>query len=401
MALDSERLDAERLARLRRANEILEAMPPDGRSDEDRLRRSEWLARQEFAQNGAESEPTEPFALPLDEFVANKQDAPAPLLGTEDDNILPAHGLGLVIGKGGKGKTTFVIDLTLHLASGVDYLGLKVERPLNILLIENEGPREPFRRKLERKLASWPHEIKGQIAIHTENWGLARLDLPGVVERLNAYCIEMAIDLVVGDPLDSLGMDGEGSPSETRAMVDRFKAAGLFTERAWLLPHHSRKESVQDAVDEAAGAWGGRPDAMLTLEKKSENQARLSFAKVRWQERERRPYILDFDPETDSFTFVKEEEGEERDYAVEIEEYLDEHPHQTVKELCPAIGASADKIRETLEAHPDRFRVRTGEEAKAVERHPSSKVWEVTSGEKSPESPGFSQGELEGRMGQR
>lgn len=350
-------------------------------------------------QNGRGGAEDGPFALPLDDFIADKRDAPEPLLGTQDDNILPAHGLGLVIGKGGKGKTTFVVDLCLHLASGVDYLGLKVERPLNILLIENEGPREPFRRKLERKLESWPHEIKGLIAIHTENWGLARLDLPGFVDRLNAYCTGHEIHLVVGDPLDSLGMDGEGSPSETRAMVDRFKAGGLFTERAWLLPHHSRKESVEDAVDEAAGAWGGRPDAMLTLEKKSENQARLSFAKVRWQERERRPYILDFDPETDSFTFVKEEQGEERDYAVEIEEYLAEHPHQTVKEISLAIQASADKVRETLEAHPDRFRLRTREEAKAVDRHPSSKVWaKVTWGQKSPESPSFSQGELEGRM---
>jgi RecA-family ATPase len=247
-------------------------------TDEEAL--AEARERLGESQNGNNADVEDgPFALPLGDFIAAKQNAPEPLLGTEDDNILPAHGLGLVIGKGGKGKTTFVIDLCLHLASGVDFLGLNVERPLNTLLIENEGPREPFRRKVERKLESWPHEIKGLIAIHTENWGLARLDLPGVVDRLNAYCIEHEIDLVVGDPLDSLGMDGEGSPSETRAMVDRFKAGGLFTERAWLLPHHSRKESVQDAVDEAAGAWGGRPDALLTLEKKSDNQARLSFAR--------------------------------------------------------------------------------------------------------------------------
>jgi hypothetical protein len=296
-----------------------------------------------------------------------------------------------VIGKGGKGKTTFVIDLILHGASGVDYLGLKVERPLNILLVENEGPREPFRRKLERKLESWPHEIKGHIAIHTENWGLARLDLPGVVDRLNTYCIEHGVDLVAADPLDSLGMDGEGSPSETRAMVDRFKAGGLFTERAWLLPHHSRKESVEDAVDEAAGAWGGRPDAMLTLEKRSENQARLSFAKVRWQERERRPYILDFDPETDSFTFVKEEESEERDYSVEIEEFLDGKPPKTVSEIVAGISAGKAKVEETLRAHPDRFDMLTGEAAKAAGRNPNAKLYTVRAGldsTPSPESPG-------------
>ena len=69
-----------------------------------------------------------PFALPLDEFIADKRDAPEPLLGTEDDCILPAHGLVLLIAKGGKGKTTFVIDLGLHLASG-DRLARPQGRP--------------------------------------------------------------------------------------------------------------------------------------------------------------------------------------------------------------------------------------------------------------------------------
>ena len=249
-------------------------------------------------ENGAgpAEEIERPFALPLTDFIAAKGDAPEPLLGTEDDCILPALGMALLIAKGGKGKTTFTLDLVLHLAAGEDYLGLEVGRPLNVLLIENEGPQEPFRRKLERKFESWPHEIEGLVAVYAQNWGHARLDLPEFVERLNAYCEDHEIDLVIGDPLDSLGMDGEGSPSETRAMVDRFKSAGLFTERAWLLPHHSRKESVDDAVDEASGAWGGRPDAMLALEKRSDNQARLSFSKVRWEARERKPYLLELRP---------------------------------------------------------------------------------------------------------
>ncbi len=33
-------------------------------------------------------------------------------------------------------------------------------------MIENEGPREPFRRKLERKAKTWPHEIAGCIHIY-------------------------------------------------------------------------------------------------------------------------------------------------------------------------------------------------------------------------------------------
>ena len=84
----------------------------------------------------------------------------------------------LLIAKGGKGKTTWCVDFALHSASGVDYLGLAIPRPLNVLFIENEGPREPFRRKLERKLAGWSHEIEGAIYVHDQNWGHARSTFP-------------------------------------------------------------------------------------------------------------------------------------------------------------------------------------------------------------------------------
>lgn len=331
----------------------------------------------------APDDESRPFAQPLSDFIADRREAPEPLVGTADDCIIPALGFVLLIAKGGKGKTTFCVEFALHLASGIDYLGLEIPRPLNVLFIENEGPREPFRRKLERKLESWEPELGGQIYVYDQTWGHARLDVPEFVSRLNEFCAEKGIDMVIGDPLDSLGMEGEGSPSETRAMVDRFKDAGLFSERSWTVPHHSRKESVQDAVDEAAGAWSGRPDAMLALEKRADNKARLTFAKIRWQGRERHPYVLDFDPETETYTFVKEEEGEERDYAVEIEEFLKGRSPQTAPEIGKVIRASKGKVTEALEAHPDRFARLTGEAAKAAGRRADAVLWYL----EPPENP--------------
>jgi RecA-family ATPase len=352
----------------------------------------EGLSRDNGAQ-GDEVGPEAPFAQSLADFVADKREAPEPLVGGTDDCIIPALGFALLIAKGGKGKTTFCIEFALHLAAGVAYLGLEIPRPLRVLFIENEGPREPFRRKLERKLEDWPHEIEGAMYVYDETWGHARLDVPDFVSRLNQFCTEKAIDLVIGDPLDSLGMEGEGTPSETRAMVDRFKQAGLFSERAWFVPHHSRKESVQDAVDEAAGAWSGRPDAMLALEKRKENQARLAFAKVRWQGRERGAYLLDFDPDTETFTFVKEEEGEERDYVVDVEAFLEGKPPKTSREIATAISASRDKVEEALSAHPDRFDSLTGEAAKAAGRRANAVLWELASGQKPVQPEGFFGGE--------
>ncbi len=104
-------------------------------------------SREEFAEllSQARTENNRPFALPLDEFIAAKSETPPALIGDEIENLLPAFGLLILFAKGGKGKTTLIVDAALHFASGIDWLGFKVERPLRVLFIENEGPREPFR----------------------------------------------------------------------------------------------------------------------------------------------------------------------------------------------------------------------------------------------------------------
>jgi hypothetical protein len=341
--------------------------------------------------NGDEPATIRPFALELDEFIAARSDAPPALIGDDEDTLLPARGLLILVAKGGKGKTTLVIDQAFHLASGIEWLGFPVPRPLRILFVENEGPREPFRRKIEKKRECWPHPIDGAIYVHDQDWGQARLNEAEFVNRLNKFRIEHEIDLVIGDPLDTLGMEGVGSPEDTRNMVACLQRAGLFSAVAWELPHHSRKESVRDAVDEASGAWAGKPDTLLVLEKQKGNRARLSFPKVRWSRRgERGAYVLGFHPETESFELVDVESTEERDRSAPIVELLTERPHLTAKEISSSedgIGANVDRVRDELKAHPDRFAAHTGDEAKALGRHPSATVWELTRPSESPESP--------------
>jgi putative DNA primase/helicase len=158
------------------------------------------------------SEPAAPFALRLDEFVAATTDTPPTLIGDEREALLPAAGLLILFAKGGKGKTTLTLDAAFHFASGVDWLGFAVPRPLRVLLIENEGPREPFRTKLELKKKLWPHPISGEIHGTTVDWGAVTLKNTVHAQALRDYVVDYEIDLVVGDPLDSLGLDGVGSP---------------------------------------------------------------------------------------------------------------------------------------------------------------------------------------------
>ena len=155
--------------------------------------------------NGAAPEDeAPPFALPLEDFIAARDDTRPARLGTPDDNVLPTAGLALLASLPGKGKTTLAVDLAFHLASGVEWLGIPVPGPARVLLIENEGPREPFRRKLEAKAKAWPHPIDGAIHIHVMHWGRFTLDDEHILTDLQP-AIEMT-DVLIADPLTTLGV---------------------------------------------------------------------------------------------------------------------------------------------------------------------------------------------------
>jgi hypothetical protein len=133
---------------------------------------------------------------------------------------------------------------------------------------------------------------------------------------------------------------------------------------------------------------------MLRLEKLEGDRGRLSFPKIRWSRRgTRKALILGFDPETESFSVVAEEEDEERDYAADVQALLDDGCWRTPKEIAAptkdgGIGANVDTMKKELEAHPESYESRTGDEAKEVGRHPCATVWQkVTRPSESPESP--------------
>ena len=197
--------------------------------------------------------------------------------------------------------------------------------------------------------------------------------------------------MVIGDPLDSLGIKGVGSPEDTREFMELLTLVGLRRDVAFLLLHHPRKGDSDDELDEVSGAWGGRPDSLLKLDKLDGNRARLSFPKVRWSRQgNRSPLILAFEPETEAFEAVGEEQEEERDYVAEIEELLADGSWMTVSGIASrkqakdepkaGIGAREQAVRQALDEHPERFERRTGEAAKVLGRHSNAHLWGVLPG---------------------
>jgi hypothetical protein len=233
-----------------------------------------------------------PLAQNLDQFLAvEDEDVPA-VLGTPDDAVIPEGGLAFLCGLPGVGKSTLTIDLAFHLASGVEWLGVPIQHPRSVLFIENEGPQRKFREKLRKKAEKWPHKLEAQIHVQTWRWGHYTFRDEQVLAHTREWLENHPVDLIVGDPLDSLGTAGVGSPDETRDFLPLLVHLGMTKDVAFLFLHHPRKEQSIHDVTQLSGAWGQRLDTLLMLRPgEHRDEVRLNFSKLRWAE-ERDPLIL-------------------------------------------------------------------------------------------------------------
>jgi hypothetical protein len=137
--------------------------------------RAEPLAESADDNGVASHEPIE--FVTAEEFAAVDEPGAEPLLGTPGSVLLPANGDAMWYGGGGSGKTSLELDGSFHLATGLSWLGIAVLRPVRVALIENEGPRPLFRRKIAARLASWSGPLlEGRVRVYKSPWYQFRFD---------------------------------------------------------------------------------------------------------------------------------------------------------------------------------------------------------------------------------
>jgi hypothetical protein len=354
----------------------------------------------------AELERHEPVFVDAWEFVEQHVEAPPPLWGDEETTVIPAGGICLLAGRPGSGKTTLVLDLACHLAAGESWPPAKngnehapvpfaAPKPLRIALVENEGPQEMFRDKLATKLRAFPHHIGrvddssgGCLSIQAWRWGafsFADRDAHAVAIR---ELDEQQIDLVIGDPLATLGPEGVGSPAETRAFVQLLRPLGLGRSRAFLFLHHFRErvERTEDELSRISGAWGGHLDTLITLSAMGNvDQARLAWPKLRWgRRRAPKPVVLGRDYDAMAFLAIAEE-GDASFLEPKIVDALEDLRRagkgaaklgwSTSTELSHVIEAGRSNTESALKGAPTLFAMRTGEDAVSLGRKKQAKLW--------------------------
>lgn len=271
-------------------------------------------------------------------FAAVDEPGVDAILGTADQNLIPVGGDVMLYGDGGTGKTTLAIDLAFHLATGLAWLGVPVAKPARVLLIENEGPRPLFRRKLARKLAGWAgyeRPTPAGLYVWTEPWGSFTFTEKTAQAALARHAFDLEIDLVIAGPLTQLGMLDAGTLAEVRAfskLVADVRAASARPV-AFVLVHHESKGG------RVSGAWEGATDTMLHLQSSGAGRARLYVQKARWgSEYHARAFPLEWTT-GDSFAIAAKPDPESKlaELALAIETYVLDHPGASQRDIVAGV----------------------------------------------------------------
>jgi AAA domain len=214
-----------------------------------------------------------------EEFAAVDEPGAAALLGGENSAVLSEGGDVMVYGDGGVGKTSLAVDGACHLAAGDDWLEIQVDRHCRVLLIENEGPRAQFRRKLARKLEAWPGSpIGDRLLVLEEPWGQFSYADPVWRQRLAEVVRAREVDVAIVGPLTASGMDLPGTLQDCRAflsLVDKVRDLSGRPFANVLIHHENRGGKV-------SGAWEGAGDTLLHVQQQGRGKLRLYFQKARW-----------------------------------------------------------------------------------------------------------------------
>ena len=148
-----------------------------------------------------------------------------------------------------------------------------------MLIIEREGPRPQFRRKLKRKLAGWDGPpIGDRIKVKAAPWATFSLADEAWRQWLAEVVEEHQFDVVVAGPLTRIGMDGAGTLQEVAAFMDLIGEVRSRCSRrfATVVPHHEGKSGS------VSGGWEGAPETLLHVQAAGHGRTVVFVQKARW-----------------------------------------------------------------------------------------------------------------------
>jgi hypothetical protein len=288
--------------------------------------------------------PSIPF-MDFHSFAAVDEPGAEPLVGTEDDVLLGVGTDAMVYGDGGAGKSTLVVDLACHAAAGEDWLGFPIERSFTVGIIENEGSRPFFRKKIARRLGGWQGgDIGTRPMVMETPWAGFTFADPSHRYGLAASIAAYELDLVVIGPITTAGMEAAGTLQDVRAFAALTAETRALSKRrvAFALLHHEARHGG------VSGAWEGVGDTLIHLQAHGRGQTRLYIQKARNAPGRHKTSLHLRWQEGDAGGFDVEEKEEIPDEAIEdgILAHAAADPGCGARKLDESVSGRGERIRQ-------------------------------------------------------
>ena len=277
------------------------------------------------------------------DFADEDEPGAAALVGDDENVLIPEGGDVMFFGDGGAGKTTLALDLATHMAAGDDWLDIQVDRAVRVGLIENEGPRPLFRRKLRRKLRTWSGSTiaTGYLLQLAEPWARVSLDDENVRAALAGKIAELALDAVIVGPITRSGMNEAGTLQHVRDYLDLFAEVRERSGRrvTFILVHHENR------AGQVSGAWEGAVDTLFHVQAQGNGQTRLHVQKARWSQEHHKQTLQLAWADGESFDIRDADERDDNTVADEILAHVRAHGGTTWNGVDATVAGKGDRLR--------------------------------------------------------
>jgi DNA-binding HxlR family transcriptional regulator len=223
------------------------------------------------------------------------------------DQIIQPASLSVFFGDPGSKKTFSLIDLGTHVASGKDWLGMKVSKE-NVLYIDEDMGEYGLHSRIGNNLRA--NNYDGETPI---NWkSMAGLDLGngGHLNQLERSIIEKPFSLVIIDAFaDVIPGKDENAVKDINPILIGLKRIANETNCAFIIIHHSNKTGGYRGSTAISAAID-----LLVHVKSDEKLNRITFKSEKFRYGKPFEFSATFESSDDKFRLVQntEQQGESR-----------------------------------------------------------------------------------------
>jgi len=255
------------------------------------------------------------------------------------DGIFPASSLVMLAGTGGVGKSTLMVDLSVAVLTGGDFLGKPTQRG-SVLYVAGEGL-HGYGQRFKATAAHRGVDLRDGDELALVSAGVS-MDNEKSMERLAADVAANGYSLVVFDTLSSLSsMDSENDNAQAAKVMNLARSVTAASPRTTaIVVHHANRASgtmrgASAFRDNADAVWvafgtGNEQDKAFSLSSHASKGGKLRDGEARTIAglsitEAHGAGVLDFDPA--AAVTMKLESKSDRERA-ELEAHADEQPWQ-------------------------------------------------------------------------